>query len=128
MTHSNWFPHERLDAYHVAMDLASGVQQALASFPRGVAKDKDQLRRSSTAIVRNLCEGASRRTPGDKAQYFGIALAEAAETQASLEMAGRFGYVAAPVAERLQGLNRRVGAMLAGLVRRQRALAGDGPP
>jgi len=119
------FAHERLDAYRVALQLFRGVEQVV--LPKGHSDLRDQLRRATAATVRHIAEAANRTHPRDKAARFIIAQGECGECAAVLEMAEVLGL--APVA-RLQALRRlagRVGAMLTGLIRRQRALA-EGRP
>jgi len=113
------FAHERLDAYHVALELFRRVEQM--PLPKGHADLRDQLRRATAATVRHIAEAANRTHPRDKAARFIVAQGECGECAAVLEMAEVLGL--APVG-RLRVLRRlagRVGAMLTGLIRRQRA-------
>jgi len=119
------FAHERLDAYRVALQLFRGVEEMV--LPSGHADLRDQLRRATAATVRHIAEAANRSHPRDKAARFIVAQGECGECAAVLEMAEVLGL--APVA-RLRALRRlagRVGAMLTGLIRRQRALARGRP-
>jgi four helix bundle protein len=120
------FAHERLDAYRVALELFLGVEQMV--LPKGHADLRDQLRRATAATVRHIAEAANRTHPRDKAARFIVAQGECGECAAVLEMAEALRL--APVA-RLQGLRQlagRVGAMLTGLIRRQRARADSAAP
>ena len=115
------FAHQRLDAYHVALELFTGVERI--PLPRGHADLRDQLRRAAAATVRHIAEGANRMHPRDKAARFMVARGECGECEASLEMVELLGL--APGA-RLQALGRladRVAAMLRGLIRRETARA-----
>ena len=117
------FAHQRLDAYHVALELYRGVELLAARFPRGHADLKDQLRRSTAATVRHIAEGANRASPRDKAARFALARAECGECEATLEMA-EVAAVAGPARIRpLRQRADRVAAMLVGLLRRERARA-----
>ena len=122
MTHTR-FAHQRLDAYHVALQLYRDVEHLAAGFPRGHADLKDQLRRSAAATVRHIAEGANRVAPRDKAARFALARAECGECEATLEMVA-----AAAGPGRVRPLRRqadRVAAMLVGLLRREQARAGS---
>ena len=56
------FPHERLDAYHVALELAKMACRMASRIPRGHRKLADQLQRSGTAPVCLIAEGAPSMT------------------------------------------------------------------
>ena len=117
------FVHRRLDAYRVALELFQGVERLAAELPRGYGDHKDQLRRSAAATVRNIAEGANRTQPRDKASRFTLARGECGECDASLEMIEILGVVDRLEVRRLRRLADRVGAMLLGLVRRERGRA-----
>ena len=119
MTYNAQFPHQRLDAYRVAVDLAVQVEGIAGRLPRGYGDLRDQLRRAAGSIVRNIAEGANRHRPRDKAARFTIAQGECGEADASLELAERFGLVAAVEARSARELAGRVGAMLMGLIQLQ---------
>ena len=123
MTHGQRFLHERLDAYHVAMELFIGVEEFAAALPRGHADLKDQVRRAAAAVVRNIAEGANRESSRDKAARFSIALGECGECAAALHMAAEIGL---RPSLRLRRLADRVAAMCTGLVKRQRGSSAQG--
>ena len=113
------FAHQRLDVYHVALDLYRGVEELAAGLPRGYADLKDQLRRAAAATVRHVAEGANRVHPKDKAARFMVARGEVGEVDAVLEMAGISGLARPARLAQLRGLTDRVAAMLFGLIRRE---------
>jgi len=119
------FAHERLDAYRVALELFRGVEQT--ALPKGHADLRDQLRRATAATVRHIAEAANRSHPRDKAARFIVAQGECGECAAVLEMAELLGLAPAHRLQALRHLAGRVGAMLTGLIRRQRALADRQP-
>jgi four helix bundle protein len=124
MTHFEHTPtHQRLDAYRVAIELFSGVEAAASRFPRGYADMKDQLRRATSAVVRNIAEGANRFHPGDKIARFLVARGEAGECEATLEMAQIVEAIGGAEAIRLRQLATRVSALIGGLIRYQRRIA-----
>ena len=112
------FAHQRLDAFHAAMDLTIGVEHLAAGLPRGHADLKDQVRRAASATMRNITEGANRWGPRDKAARFVIARGECGECDAALEMLDRLRLAPARQVSRLRQLTDRVGAMLTRLIQR----------
>ena len=112
--------HQRLGAYHVALELFAGVEDLASGFQRGHRDLRDQLRRAAAATVRHTAEGANRAHPADKAARFVIAKGEVGECDACLQMAAilKLGNPDAVASLRLGA--DRVAAMLTGLVRRER--------
>jgi len=119
------FAHERLDAYRVALALFRGVEQM--ALPKGHADLRDQLRRATAATVRHIAEAANRTHPRDKAARFIVAQGECGECAAVLEMAEVLHLAPTARLRELRRLAGRVGAMLTGLIRRQRALVEPRP-
>ncbi|MDJ0976157.1 MAG: four helix bundle protein [Planctomycetota bacterium] len=113
------FAHQRLDAFHAAMELTIGVEGLAAGLPRGHADLKDQVRRAASATMRNITEGANRWAPRDKAARFVIARGECGECDAALEMVERLRLAPGRQVRRLRQLTGRVAAMLTGLIQRQ---------
>ncbi len=57
------FPHERLDAYRVALTMATASKRVAAGIPRGHRSVADHMLRAAANVVLLLPEGANRRTP-----------------------------------------------------------------
>ena len=114
------FVHQRLDVYHVALELFSGVEDLAARFPRGHRDLRDQVRRAAAATVRHIAEGANRAHPADKAARFLVAKGEVGECDACLEMATILKLGCPDVLASLRMSADRIAAMLTGLVRRER--------
>ena len=114
------FAHQRLDAYHVALETFAGVEDLASRFSRGHRDLRDQVRRAAAATVRHIAEGANRAHPADKAARFLVAKGEVGECDACLEMATilKLGCPEALASLRLNA--DRIAAMLTGLVRRER--------
>lgn len=112
------FPHQRLDAYRVARELAAGCVALTKRMPRGFAELRDQARRAALSVVRHIAEGAGRSTIADKRARYVIARGEVGELDATLDMALMVEAVARTEAIRLRRLAGRVSAMLTGLIRR----------
>ena len=102
------FPHERLDAYRLAVEVAVEVQRL--HYPRGLAWLRDQAVRASGSAVLNIAE-ATGRTGDARRNHFRIALGSIAEACAALDL---LDVETAAVQEKC----RRVGAMVNRLARR----------
>ena len=87
------FPHNRLDVYRVAIELAVLVHRLRDRFPRGNAHLADDMNRAAQSVVCNIAEGANRLGAGEKRSRFSIARGEAGECAAAAELAGAIGLV-----------------------------------
>ncbi|QDG54916.1 four helix bundle protein [Persicimonas caeni] len=74
--------HEKLEVYGVALEFFALTSGTLEAIPRGHSKLKDQLDRASTSIMLNIAEGAGKRLPADKANFYTIARGSAFESAA----------------------------------------------
>ena len=113
------FPHERLDAYRVACELAALANKIAAQIPRGHRHIADHLLRSASNIVLLLAEGANRRGPGLKRQRFVESRGEAGEVAAAGDLLLAMQIGARADIEMLKSLASREAAMLTGLIARQ---------
>ena len=107
------------------MELYRGVEAVAEDLPRGFADLKDQLRRAASATVRHVAEGANRIHPKDKAARFAVARGEVGEVDAVLHVAEAIGLDRSARLAGLRHLADRVGAMLFGLIRQERAGASE---
>ncbi len=98
------FHHERLDCYRLAVEVNRWFGEAV--FPRGRAHLKDQGQRASDSVVCNIAEGASKRGTAAGRNSLRIALGEAGECCAVLDL------VRLPGSVEQQHKLRRIGAML----------------
>jgi len=81
------FAHERLDAYKTAIEHFGLVQQVKSAVAAGSANLLDQLDRASESIVLNIAEGCGKkRFSKDRAKYYRIASASAAECAAAWDL------------------------------------------
>lgn len=68
------FYFEKLEVWHLAIELAKDIYQSTASFPR---EEKfgltNQIRRASVSVSSNLAEGSARITKKDQAHFSTIA-------------------------------------------------------
>lgn len=80
-------PHHKLVAYQLALELV----QLVARTRIGDAQLRQQARKSAASAALNTAEGAARVSRADKSRCYAIALAEACECCAAVEIAGALG-------------------------------------
>ena len=114
------FPHERLDAYRVALEVAGAAKRLAAQIPRGHRSMADHLLRAATNTVRLLAEGANRRGAGEKRQRFVESRGECGEAAAAADLAHVMDLAEPADVEELKLLAARVSAMLTPLIGRLR--------
>jgi len=81
-------PHEQLEAWKLAMQLAKAVYELTAKFPveerYGLAQ---QIRRAAVSIPSNIAEGAGRNGAKEFLNFIGIARGSLAEVETQLQLA-----------------------------------------
>lgn len=110
-------PHEQLEAWKFAMQLAKAVYQLTADFPieerYGLSQ---QMRRAAVSIPSNLAEGAGRNGTKEYLYFIGISRGSLAELETQLQLAvmldfTKFDHVAFELADRtgklLTGLHKK---------------------
>lgn len=112
------FPHEKLDAYQVALEMAGLAKKVAEQIPRGHRNVADHMLRAASNTVLLLAEGANRRGPGEKRQRFAESRGECGEVGAAGDLLLAY-EIGSPVdAETLKRLASRVSAMLTRLIAR----------
>ena len=102
-------PHERLDAYHVAIELIAVLSPV---FEASVAPSlRDQLRRAGTSVALNIAE-ASGRSGRDRQNFYRIARGSCLEVAAVLDVIGASGFDLGGVHDLAHDLCDRLYAML----------------
>ena len=114
------FPHERLDAWHVARDARKTALKFTSTLPKGFGDEARQINKAAASVVRNICEGAGRFQPGDKIHKFEIATGEACEAAGAVQSLLDCDLGDEVVGRQFLVLEGRTGAMLTGLIRRLR--------
>jgi len=108
----------KLDAYRVAMEFSKLVRGLVATLPRGLAEDADQLQRAAKSVIRNIAEGAGRWTRADKAKHYSIARGEAMECVASIDLLQNDGAIDGTVHDQAIELLGRLVSTLTGLIKK----------
>lgn len=116
--HTFYFTHYKLDAYHVARQLADLVIVLVEQVPKGHHKLVDQVLRAATGAEALIAEGANRFTPKQKRQRFVEARGEAGEVAAHLERFRRYRFISEEQLMAALELADRLCAMLTGLIKR----------
>ncbi|NGZ08141.1 MAG: four helix bundle protein [Nitrospira sp. LK70] len=113
-------PHEQLEAWKFAMELAKAVYQMTATFPAeeryGLAQ---QMRRAAVSIPSNIVEGAGRNSAKEFVNFIGISRGSLAELETQLQLAVMLGFAAPDhqafelandAGKRLTGLRKKLSA------------------
>jgi len=112
------FPHEKLDAYQVALEMAALAKKVAEQIPRGHRNVADHMLRAASNTVLLLAEGANRRGPGEKRQRFAESRGECGEVGAAGDLLLAYDLGSRADAETLKRLASRVSAMLTRLIAR----------
>jgi four helix bundle protein len=118
MTPRGSFPHEKLDAYRVALELADASTQIAKRIPRGHRSVADHLLRAASNTVLLMAEGANRRGIALKRQRFVESRGESAEVAAAGDLLNMLGIVSRDESDHLKHLAGRVSAMHTRLIGR----------
>lgn len=112
------FPHEKLNAYQVALEMAVLAKKLAEQIPRGHRNVADHMLRAASNTVLLLAEGANRRGAGEKRQRFAESRGECGEVGAAGDLLLAYDLVSRADAETLKHLASRVSAMLTRLIAR----------
>jgi four helix bundle protein len=115
---SNGFPHQKLEAYQVALEIATLANKVSNQIPRGHRNVADHLGRAASNSVLLLAEGANRRGAGEKRQRFVESRGECGEVSAACDLVLELGLGSQADATALKSLAARVSAMLTRLITR----------
>lgn len=120
------YAHHRLEAFNLALDLLVEADTLCARIKRPYRKIADQWLRAALATFLLTCEGANRRSPGDKRYRFDQAHGECGEGAGAAEAATKLGLVPRQPTVSWLRRNARLSAMLNGLEQRYAGLARGG--
>jgi len=112
------FPHEKLDAYRIALELCALSKKLAEEIPRGHRNVADHMLRAAANTVLLLAEGANRHGAAQKRQRFVESRGECAEVAAAGDILLVLDIGSQTDAEHLKHLAGRVSAMLTRLIAR----------
>lgn len=115
---SGRFPHEKLDAYRVGLEMARGAKILAKQIPRGHRSIADHLLRASSNAVLLLAEGANRRGSAEKRQRFVESRGESGEVAAACDLVMALDLGSEADAAAVKNYAARLGAMLTRLIQR----------
>ena len=110
------FPHQRLDAYKVALAMTK------ATFDAKIRERdlRDQAQRAARSVFLQLSEGLPCDQPAMRTNYFARARDSLFELVAAIDLAQLVGVIDAATAREIHALALRVRAMLVALLRGRR--------
>jgi four helix bundle protein len=104
---------EQLDVFQLSHKLAIQIYKLTSTFPRTELYGlTSQLRRASSSIPMNLCEGANRLSKAEYRHFVGIARGSTGEIWYQLMLAKDLGYLEEKEYIKLRKDYERVGQML----------------
>jgi four helix bundle protein len=118
------FSHERLEVYQVARSFLAATVEISDQLPRGTAHIRDQLTRASDSLLLNLCEGAGRLAPKEKARFYEIAAGSGSECAGALDVILLRRHASPDAVAQARALLHRTVAMLYALARNWRRKCG----
>ena len=112
------FPHEKLDVYRVALEMAALAKELAEKIPRGHRSLADHLLRAASNTVLLCAEGANRRGAALKRQRLVESRGECGEVAAAGDLIVILQIGSAARAVQMKALASRVSAMLTRLIAR----------
>jgi four helix bundle protein len=83
---SNVLDHEKLDAYHIAVEFVVLSDVVKKNLPRGRGYLSDQLQRAALSIPLNIAEGAGEYAIDEKVRFYRMAKRSATECASILDV------------------------------------------
>ncbi|HOE18517.1 MAG TPA: four helix bundle protein [Syntrophorhabdaceae bacterium] len=116
-------PYKKLDLWNVAMEIVFDTYKITKDFP---AHERygliDQLRRAAVSVPSNIAEGSSRNTKKEFTNFLYMAQGSLNEIDTQLEIAKGLEYVTDIDLVHIQEKMDRVGKMITGLIKKQKAV------
>ena len=113
-----YFDHEKLDVYKVAIEWVILSEKIAQQLPRGRAYLVDQLQRSGTSIPFNIAEGAGEYSMPEKNRFYRIAKRSTTECAGILDVCYQLKLLEEPLFQEGRQLLLRLVAMLTKLARK----------
>ena len=109
-------PHEKLDAWSLAMDFVIQVYQVTDTFPK---EEKfgltSQIRRAAVSVPANIAEGAARNSEKEFIHFLSNAQGSASELETEIIIAHRLCYIADKEFTELQARLEKISRLVTGL-------------
>src|ERR1700759_5463824 len=109
-------PHEKLDAWSIAMDFVVEAYRTTETFPK---EEKfglvSQIRRAAVSVPANIAEGAARQSDKEFTYFLSNAQGSASELETELIIARRLGYIEDERLIELRAMLGKVGRLITGL-------------
>ena len=113
-----YFDHERLDVYKVAIQWVLLSEKIALQLPRGRAYLVDQLQGAGTSIPFNIAEGAGEYAQHEKNRFYRIAKRSTTECAGILDVCYQLQLLEEPFFQEGRQLLLRIVAMLTKLIRK----------
>ena len=108
---------QKLDVWHLAMDLAAQTYDATSRYPADERFGlRSQMRRAAISVPSNIAEGCSRPTEADFRRYLIIARGSAGELETQILLSKRLGLLDPSAGKVVHQTVQRCQAMLARLI------------
>jgi len=114
----DYFDHEQMDVYKVAIEFIALADEVAENLPRGRAYLADQLRRACTSVALNIAEGAGEFSGDEKARFYRMAKRSATECAAVFDVCRRLALADETSFDAGRQLLLRIVSMLIPLIRR----------
>ena len=112
-----YFDHEKLEVYKVAIAWVILIEKIVLQLPRGRAYLVDQLQRAGTSVPFNIAEGAGEYAHHEKNRFYRIAKRSATECAGILDVCYQLQLLEEPLFQEGRKLLLRIVSMLIKLVR-----------
>jgi four helix bundle protein len=114
----DYFDHEKLDVYQVAIKWVILSEKIVLQLPRGRAYLVDQLQRASTSIPFNIAEGSGEYAQQEKNRFYRIAKRSTTECASILDVCHQLQLFEEVLFQEGRQLLLRIVAMLTKLIKR----------
>ena len=120
--YDDFYAHEKLDVFQLAVDLVEQVYRMTDDFPREQEyRLTDQMQRAGISIISNIGQGASSGSTRQYIRYLKLARGSTGELSAQVIIARRLELVDKRTYRALRRLCKRVSTGIAAIIRTQQS-------